>query len=375
MPFISAGSPLRTRTLSRWRLPEYPTPEWAFGNLTTFGTKPPKLKEELKIAVLGGGSWGTALVKMLCENLGQVSWYMRNPDAIDFIREHAHNPNYLSSVSFNLSQIRLTDSIDEAVSGADILIFAIPSAFLENELSKLTVSLEGKTIFSAIKGIVPESGKIVGEHFHDLYGIPFENIGVITGPCHAEEVALERLSYLTIACADAGRASKVASALSSFYIKTKVSKDIIGTEYAAMLKNIYAIAAGIAHGLGYGDNFQSVLMSNAIREMKRYTKRLYNIDRNINHSAYLGDLLVTGYSTFSRNRMFGNMVGKGYTVKSAMMEMNMVAEGYYATESAYKIKEAFDKKVKTPIIDAVYQVLYQEKNAKKVFAWLADQIS
>ncbi|MEJ2162845.1 MAG: NAD(P)H-dependent glycerol-3-phosphate dehydrogenase [Robiginitalea sp.] len=333
------------------------------------------MKEELKIAVLGGGSWGTALVKMLCENLGQVSWYMRNPDAIDFIREHAHNPNYLSSVSFNLSQIRLTDSIDEAVSGADILIFAIPSAFLEKELSKLTVSLEGKTIFSAIKGIVPESGKIVGEHFHDLYGIPFENIGVITGPCHAEEVALERLSYLTIACADAGRASKVASALSSFYIKTKVSKDIIGTEYAAMLKNIYAIAAGIAHGLGYGDNFQSVLMSNAIREMKRYTKRLYNIDRNINHSAYLGDLLVTGYSTFSRNRMFGNMVGKGYTVKSAMMEMNMVAEGYYATESAYKIKEAFDKKVKTPIIDAVYQVLYQEKNAKKVFAWLADQIS
>ena len=333
------------------------------------------MKKQPKFAVLGGGSWGTALVKMLCENLEEVHWYMRNTEALEYLREHGHNPNYLSSVSFNTSKLRLTDRIDQAVSGADILIFAIPSAFLEKELKKLTVSLREKTIFSAIKGIVPESGKIVGEHFHDLYDIPFKQIGVITGPCHAEEVALERLSYLTIACADKSRAKKVAAALSSPYIKTKVSKDIIGTEYAAMLKNIYAIAAGIAHGLGYGDNFQSVLMSNAIREMKRYTKRLYNIDRNINHSAYLGDLLVTGYSTFSRNRMFGNMIGKGYTVKSAMMEMNMVAEGYYAVKSAHQIKEGFEKKVKTPIIDAVYRVLYKDKNPKKVFSELADQIS
>ena len=333
------------------------------------------MKKQPKFAVLGGGSWGTALVKMLSENLEEVCWYMRNTEAIEYLREHGHNPNYLSSVAFDTAQLRLTNSIDEAVSAADILIFAIPSAFLEKELTKLSVSLKDKTIFSAIKGIVPESGKIVGEHFHDLYDIPFKQIGVITGPCHAEEVALERLSYLTIACADKTRAKKVGAALSSSYIKTKVSKDIIGTEYAAMLKNIYAIAAGIAHGLGYGDNFQSVLMSNAIREMKRYTKRLYNIDRNINHSAYLGDLLVTGYSTFSRNRMFGNMIGKGYTVKSAMMEMNMVAEGYYALKSAYKIKEGFDKSVKTPIIDAVYRVLYKNENPKRVFAFLADQIS
>ena len=333
------------------------------------------VKKQPKFAVLGGGSWGTALVKMLCENLEEVGWYMRNTEALEYLREHGHNPNYLSSVTFNTSRLRLTDCIDEAVSAADILIFAIPSAFLEKELNNLKVSLKDKTIFSAIKGIVPESGKIVGEHFHDLYDIPFKQIGVITGPCHAEEVALERLSYLTIACADKTRAKKVADALSSSYIKTKVSKDIIGTEYAAMLKNIYAIAAGIAHGLGYGDNFQSVLMSNAIREMKRYTKRLYNIDRNINHSAYLGDLLVTGYSTFSRNRMFGNMIGKGYTVKSAMMEMNMVAEGYYALKSAYKIKEGFEKAVKTPIIDAVYRVLYKNENPKKVFTELADVIS
>jgi glycerol-3-phosphate dehydrogenase (NAD(P)+) len=331
--------------------------------------------EYQKYAVLGGGSWATAIVKMLCENIDEVFWYMRNSDAIDYIHEHGHNPNYLTSVTFDTSKLRLTDQIDEVISRADILVFAIPSAFLEEELSKIKGTLKGKTIFSAIKGIVPESGKIVGEHFHTEYGIPFGDIGVITGPCHAEEVALERLSYLTIACADPKKAREVAAALSSSYIKTKVSKDIIGTEYAAMLKNIYAIAAGIAHGLGYGDNFQAVLMSNAIREMKRYTKRLYNIDRNINQSAYLGDLLVTGYSVFSRNRMFGNMIGKGYTVKSAMMEMNMVAEGYYAVKSAYKIKEDFSKKVKTPIIDAVYQVLYKGQNPKQVFAKLTDKIS
>lgn len=331
--------------------------------------------EYQKYAVLGGGSWATAIVKMLCENLDEVFWYMRNSEAIDYIHEHGHNPNYLTSVTFDTSKLHLTDQIDEVISQADILIFAIPSAFLEEELSKIQDTLKGKTIFSAIKGIVPDSGKIVGEHFHTEYNIPFTDIGVITGPCHAEEVALERLSYLTIACVDPKKARQVAAALSSSYIKTKVSKDIIGTEYAAMLKNIYAIAAGIAHGLGYGDNFQAVLMSNAIREMKRYTKRLYNIDRNISQSAYLGDLLVTGYSVFSRNRMFGNMIGKGYTVKSAMMEMNMVAEGYYAVKSAYKIKEDFSKKVKTPIIDAVYQVLYKGQNPKQVFAKLTDKIS
>jgi len=325
------------------------------------------MDNSLKFAVLGGGSWATALIKMLTENLDNVIWYMRNGDAIGYIKIQGHNPNYLSSVELDLSKLQLTDNLDTAVSAADMLIFAIPSAFLESELHKMTVPISDKIVFSAIKGIVPETGLIVGEHFNAKYGIPFENIGVITGPCHAEEVALERLSYLTIACMDAKKAKLVAKNLKSSYIKTKITKDIIGTEYAAMLKNIYAIAAGMAHGLGYGDNFQSVLMSNAIREMKRFTKRIHNIDRNISESAYLGDLLVTGYSTFSRNRMFGNMIGKGYTVKSAMMEMNMVAEGYYAAKSTHEIKEKLSKKVKTPIIDAVYDVLYSGKNVKKTF--------
>ncbi|WP_396192912.1 NAD(P)H-dependent glycerol-3-phosphate dehydrogenase [Flavobacterium sp.] len=325
-----------------------------------------------KFAVIGGGSWATAIAKMLCVNLDEIAWYMRNQSAIDHIKTHKHNPNYLSSVEFDTNKLRLTADINEAVEYADYLIFAIPSAFLSTELEKLTVDLKDKVIFSAIKGIVPETFLIVGEHFHKKYDIPYENIGVITGPCHAEEVALERLSYLTIACGDATKAKIVAKILAGNYIKTKITDDIIGTEYAAMLKNIYAIAAGIAHGLGYGDNFQSVIMSNAIREMKKFIRKVHKMKRNINNSAYLGDLLVTGYSVFSRNRMFGNMIGKGYTVKSAMMEMSMVAEGYYAVKSAYKLNQEYG--AKTPIIDAVYQILYEGKDAKSVFKKLTDKL-
>jgi glycerol-3-phosphate dehydrogenase (NAD(P)+) len=332
------------------------------------------MKKEVRFAVLGGGSWATAIVKMLTGNKAVVHWYMRNADAIEHIAKHRHNPNYLSSVEFDLSLLKLTHDINLAVAEANVLIFAIPSAFLESELEKLSSPLKKKIVFSAIKGIVPETGLIVGEHFNTKYNIPFEQIGVITGPCHAEEVALERLSYLTIACADKEKAELVAHHLNSDYIKTKISDDIIGTEYAAMLKNIYAIAAGIAHGLGYGDNFQSVLMSNAVREMKRFIKRVHNMKRNINDSAYLGDLLVTGYSTFSRNRMFGTMIGKGYTVKSAMMEMSMVAEGYYATKSAYLMNANYKKPSKTPIMDAVYAVLYQGKSAKYTFRELTEKL-
>ncbi|CAC9972420.1 NAD(P)H-dependent glycerol-3-phosphate dehydrogenase [Flavobacterium panici] len=327
---------------------------------------------KLKFAVIGGGSWATAITKMLCVNLSEIAWYMRNESAIEHIQKYKHNPNYLSSVEFDTSKLKLTSNINEAIEFADYIIFAIPSAFLDAELKNMTVSLADKIIFSAIKGIVPETSLIVGEHFHIQYDIPYYNIGVITGPCHAEEVALERLSYLTIACGDPEKARTVAKSLSGNYIKAKISDDIIGTEYAAMLKNIYAIAAGIAHGLGYGDNFQSVMMSNGIREMKKFIRKVHKMKRNINDSAYLGDLLVTGYSVFSRNRMFGNMIGKGYTVKSAMMEMSMVAEGYYATKSAYKLNQGYG--AKTPIIDAVYSVLYEGKDAKSVFKKLTESL-
>ena len=330
------------------------------------------MNEQNKIAVLGGGSWATAIVKMLSENLETIGWYMRSEQAIEHIKENEHNPNYLRSAELNAQQLDLSSNINLTVANYDVLIIVIPSAFLTSELNKLKSSLEGKIIFSAIKGIVPETGLIIGEHFHKQYNISFENIGVITGPCHAEEVAMERLSYLTIACQDEIKAKNIEKYLQSWYIKTKTSDDIIGTEYAAMLKNIYAVAAGMAHGLGYGDNFQAVLMSNAIREMKRFIKKVHKMKRNINNSAYLGDLLVTGYSLFSRNRQFGNMIGKGYTVKSAQIEMSMVAEGYYATKSAFKMKE--EKNINTPIIDTVYSILYANKNPKKEFKKLTSKL-
>ncbi|MDX1773107.1 NAD(P)H-dependent glycerol-3-phosphate dehydrogenase [Oceanihabitans sediminis] len=332
------------------------------------------MSKPLKYAVFGSGSWATAIVKMLSENQQEIGWYMRSVYIKEYILKEQHNPSYLSSVEFHTEQLNISNDINEIAAYADVLIFAVPSAFMYSELEKLTYDIKDKIIVSAVKGIIPETGKLVGEHFVDIYKVPFENIAVIAGPCHAEEVALERLSYLTISCADAGKAQTIADALSSDYIKTKISDDIIGTEYAVMLKNIYAIAAGIAHGLGYGDNFQSVLMSNAIREMKRFIKKMHKMKRNINNSAYLGDLLVTGYSTFSRNRMFGNMIGKGYTVKSAQIEMSMIAEGYYATKSAHLLNKKNKKKTRLPIINAVYQVLYEEKDAKKTFKKLTEKL-
>ena len=237
------------------------------------------MESNKKFAVIGGGSWATAIAKMLCENQEKIAWYMRSTYALEHLKLQKHNPNYLSSVAFDTNKLQLTNDINEAVQFADIIIFAIPSAFLSVELEKMTASLEGKIIFSAIKGIVPETSLIVGEHFHEIFNIPYDNIGVITGPCHAEEVALERLSYLTIACSDKTKAMDVAKNLTSYYIKTKTSDDIVGTEYAAVLKNIYSIAAGIAHGLGYGDNFQAVLMSNAIREMKKFIRKVHKMKR------------------------------------------------------------------------------------------------
>lgn len=326
-----------------------------------------------KFAVIGGGSWATAIAKMLCENLEQIAWYMRSESVIEGLKENAHNPNYLSSVEFDTTQLLLTNDINKAVDYADFLIIAVPSAFMAGELSKLTADISKKVIVSAVKGIVPETGLIIGEHFSQTYQLDRSQIAVIAGPCHAEEVALERLSYLTIASASETNAQQIADCLKSHYIKVKISDDVLGVEYTSMLKNIYAVACGMAHGLGYGDNFQAVLMSNAIREMKKFIKKVHKMKRNIADSEYLGDLLVTGYSLFSRNRMFGNMVGKGYTVKSAQMEMNMVAEGYFATKSAYLLNEELG--AKTPIINAVYDILYNNKNPKKVFNKLTEKLN
>ncbi len=330
-----------------------------------------------KIAVLGSGSWATAIVKMLTENLDEIAWYVRSTYTKEHLQMHQHNPKYLQQVFFDLNKIKISTDIDEVVKNADTIIIAIPSAFVKAELDKIKVSLKNKIIFSAVKGIVPETMLILGEHLKKELGVPEKNLGVIAGPCHAEEVAMERLSYLTIAAKRKSVAKQMSANLSSWYIKTTYSKDVFGIEWAAVLKNVFAIAAGIAHGLGYGDNFQAVLISNSIREMKKFIKK--NVDkrkRNIDNSAYLGDLLVTSYSIFSRNRTFGSMIGKGYTVRSAMAEMRMVAEGYYAVESAFKINMSKgDKKANTPIIDTVYNILYKNAHPKTEFIKLTEKLN
>lgn len=314
------------------------------------------MNSEPKIAVIGSGSWATALAKILLNNEDSINWYFRGADNIEQFKRFRHNPNYLRGVEFDINKISFYNDINEIVEASDILILTIPSAFLHEAFSKLTVPINQKFVVSAIKGIVPEFNQIVGHYLHESYQLPYERIGVITGPCHAEEVALERLSYLTIACPNIKRARDFGSKLDCEYIRTHVSDDIFGTEYAAVLKNIIAIASGIVHGLRYGDNFQAVLIANAIQEIKRFVDKVHPITRDIKSSAYLGDLLVTSYSQFSRNRTFGAMIGKGYTTRTAQIEMHMVAEGYYATKSIHEINESY--KVKMPICDAVYNILY-----------------
>ena len=315
------------------------------------------MKQQLTVGVIGGGSWATAIVKLLQNNTEKINWYMRNKNAIEYIQKYQRNPNYITTAELDVSRISLSDDINKVVEKSDVLVFAVPAPFLISVLNKLDVSLESKFIVSAIKGIVPEENQIVGEFFHSKYSIPYNSIGIISGPCHAEEIAMERLSYLTIASPDTDNAQNFAELLECRYLKTKVSDDIFGTEYSAVLKNIFAIASGICHGLGYGDNFQAVLISNSIQEIKRFVDTVHPITRDIKSSAYLGDLLVTAYSQFSRNRTFGTMIGKGYSVKSAQVEMRMIAEGYYATNCIHQINENY--KINMPITDAVYNMLYE----------------
>ena len=332
-----------------------------------------KLSKNVRVGVLGSGSFATAIVKMLAENCKTVNWCVRNEFVKGAIEQRGHNPTYLTTVSFNLKKLQITTDINELVSNCDVIILAVPSIYLAESMEKLTCEYEGKLFCSAIKGIVPKHNDIVAHYLKDQFKIGFKNQAVIAGPCHAEEVAMERLSYLTVAVASKEDAEVLQSILSSYYIKVNTSCDILGNEYSAILKNIYAIGAGIASGLGYGDNFIAVYVSNAIREMEIFLESIYPEKRDVNDSAYLGDLIVTAYSLFSRNRNLGNLIGKGYTVKSAIQSMSMVAEGYYATKGIYSICE--EKKLKLPIINAVYDILYEGKSAEKQFAKLTDRLT
>lgn len=326
------------------------------------------------IAVIGGGSWATALVKILSDNKNDVRWWLRNEEYVDHIIQYGHNPRYLSSVQLSFTKETLCNDLKRTIAAADIVVLAVPAAFIQTALEEISAEeLQGKLVVSAIKGIVPEENLIIAEFLHKQYFVPLDKIAVISGPCHAEEVALEKLSYLTIACLSTENALSFAQLLGTRYIKVTVSDDIYGTEYSAVLKNIFAVASGISRGLGYGDNFQAVLISNAIQEIKRFVDTVHPINRDIKDSAYLGDLLVTAYSQFSRNRTFGNMIGKGYSVKSAQLEMNMVAEGYYAAKCIHEINRQY--KVRMPICRTVYAILYENISPVMEFRLLAEQLS
>ncbi|MFO7368678.1 MAG: NAD(P)H-dependent glycerol-3-phosphate dehydrogenase [Bacteroidales bacterium] len=316
------------------------------------------MSDQRKVAIIGSGSWATALAKLLLNNSEQINWFIRSQETIDYFVKFRHNPKYISDIEFDTSRIHFFSSIEETISNSDILVFAIPAPFIKESLEPFKDDFGDRTILSAIKGIVPNENLTVAEFFNRNYNVPFRNISIIAGPCHAEEIALERLSYLTIASSTKEKSEELAPLFRCHHVKVKSSEDIYGTEYAAVLKNIIAVAAGICHGLGYGDNFQAVLVSNAMIEIRRFLAKTYKSKRKLLSSPYLGDVMVTAYSQFSRNRTFGMMIGKGYSVKSAQLEMNMVAEGYYAVACIHEMNQNFG--VKMPITDAVYHILYDK---------------
>ncbi len=316
------------------------------------------MSKRYKISVIGGGSWATALVKLLQANHCEIVWFIRETHIINHIKQFGHNPDYLSMVQINPEGVTLTNDINFAIDASPVVLLVTPSAFIKQVFENLSTSLRKKTVISATKGMIPDDNLIIADYLNKIHQVPYSSVVVIAGPCHAEEVAMERLSYLTIACTTTSHAERFAAHISTSYIKTIISDDIFGTEYGAVLKNIFAVAAGICSGLGYGDNFQAVLISNAILEMEHFVRVVHPIDRDIKSSAYLGDLLVTAYSQFSRNRTFGLMIGKGYSVKTAQLEMRMIAEGYFAVKCIKHVNEIY--KVPMPITDAVYNILYEK---------------
>lgn len=323
---------------------------------------------DYNVAVMGGGSWATALAKLLMNNCETITWYMRRHDRIEEFLRLGHNPAYLTDVRFDTRRISFTDDINKAVSEADTLLLALPSPYFKEHIDKIHVSLEGKNIVTAIKGIVPGENMLVTDYMEHRFGVSRENMLVVSGPCHAEEVALDRPSYLTVGCCDIAKATSFGSLLEYGNSHTILSSDVNGIEYAGVLKNVYAIAAGIIHGLKRGDNLLAMLVSNAIREMDRFINAVDTTPRNICDSVYLGDLLVTAYSRFSRNHNFGSMIGRGYSVKSARMEMEQTAEGYYGTKCMHEINERVC--VDMPILETVYDILYRGIPADKAITAL-----
>lgn len=313
-----------------------------------------------QIGIVGSGSWATAIVKILCEQDIEIHWWVRRDSVREHILQFGHHPDYISAARLDTGKITLHAEVGAVLASANTIVFATPSAFLKQALEGITpAQLKEKTIVSAIKGMIPgeQENYIIAEYFEQFWQVAHDRFVVISGPCHAEEVAQEKLSYLTFSSPNMPLAESISNLFACRFIRAHVTDDIFGTEIAAVMKNIIAVASGICHGLGYGDNFQAVLVSNAIQEIKRFVDAVHPIERDIKGSAYLGDLLVTAYSNFSRNRTFGMMIGKGYSVKAAQLEMNMVAEGYYSVRNIFENNDKY--KVSLPITEAVYNILYK----------------
>lgn len=327
-----------------------------------------------RIAVMGGGSWATALASLLLRSQDRIVWYMRRPDRIADFKRLGHNPVYLSDMPFEVDRIDFTDDINEACREADTLMLVMPSPYFKGHADKITEDISQKAIVSAIKGIVPDDNMIVTDYMVERFGVAPEATLAIGGPCHAEEIALGRRSYLTVGCTDLQRAQRFAAILTGNNVSAVASTDIDGIEIAAVLKNVYAIAAGMVHGLKMGDNFLAVLVSNAIREMERFLAvKCGDVPRNVCDSAYLGDLLVTCYSRFSRNHNLGSIIGRGYSVKAALMEMEQTAEGYYGTRCIHQINERTG--VSMPLLEGVYSILYEGAKAAATLKRVATTFS
>ncbi|MDX2303904.1 MAG: NAD(P)H-dependent glycerol-3-phosphate dehydrogenase [Microscillaceae bacterium] len=327
-----------------------------------------------RVALIGGGSWATALIKILSENKVNIHWWLRDKEAVRYIKKNRFNPNYLTNVPINKHRVRVFSQLKNALKDVNYVILVIPAAFVENALEGLNQEdLAGKIIISAVKGIIPEKNLLVTELLEQKFLLKPESLAILSGPCHAEEVALSKQSYLTVGAFEAKVAEKVAALLEGSYIKTILSTDVYGIEYCAVMKNIIALACGIARGLNYGDNFQAVLVSSAMQEIRRFVQKIYPHERDFFDSVYLGDLLVTAYSQFSRNRTFGNMIGRGYTVQSAQVEMNMIAEGYYAVKCIYDINKNYQ--ISMPITKATYKILYEKVSPALELSLLKDLIA
>lgn len=320
-----------------------------------------------KYTVLGNGSWSSALVKILTDNEVAVNWWMRSEESVEHLNTHAHNPHYLTSVEYDSDYIFPTTNLLQAINDGEIILIGIPSAYVPSVMNKLPENIfENKKVLSATKGLVGDDHELMNHYLRNNYALEKQNYFCITGPCHAEEVASEKLSYLTFGGYDEEATQEIAKTFQSHYLKTVTSKDVKGVQYAAVLKNIYALGAGIAHGLDYGDNFQSVYITNCFAELQNCMNVMATEQQHhYNTSAYLGDLLVTCYSLHSRNRAFGNYIGKGYSVKTTKLEMNMEAEGYFASRGIYFLNK--EEKAKMPIAKAIYKILWEGKSAKKQF--------